>query len=243
MNNALLDEHLTGGGMKQADADALVKGVSHLNTFQVKKDGSVVKSNAEASFWKGYVMAILLSMTTMIYGMNVARSIIQEKTSRIFEVMLATAKPGDMLAGKLIGVGAVGLTQIAIWLVAGAAILFSPFAAALLTGEFAIHFSWTEACSVSGLLRARLPALQFAVCGPRRHLRDRAGAADVHAAGRGAHVAQLRADPAHHQRLELLLVGRGLVLSAHRAHHHVSAHGLGDSAGVAVRSLHRPDDA
>ena len=144
LNHAMLDERLTGGGMKQADADALVNGVS-IETFQAKKDGSVTKSNAEASFWKGYVMAILLSMTTMIYGMNVARSIIQEKTSRIFEVMLAMAKPGDLLAGKLIGVGAVGLTQIAIWLAAGAAILVTPFAAAMMTGEFAIHVSWTEA--------------------------------------------------------------------------------------------------
>jgi ABC-2 type transport system permease protein len=83
-------------------------------------------------------------MTTMIYGMNVARSIIQEKTSRIFEVMLATAKPGDMLAGKLIGVGAVGLTQIVIWLITGSAILGSAFAAPLLSDDFAIHFSWTE---------------------------------------------------------------------------------------------------
>jgi len=144
LNHAMLDEGLTGGGMKRIAADALVNGVS-IETFQVKKDGSVVKSNAQASFWKGYVMAFLLSMTTMIYGMNVARSIIQEKTSRIFEVMLAIAKPGDLLAGKLIGVGAVGLTQIAIWLVAGAAILFSPFAAALLTGDFAINVTWTEA--------------------------------------------------------------------------------------------------
>jgi ABC-2 type transport system permease protein len=76
--------------------------------------------------------------------MNVARSIIQEKTSRIFEVMLAIARPGDMLAGKLIGVGAVGLTQIAIWLVAGAVILMTPFAAAILTGEFAVHVSLAE---------------------------------------------------------------------------------------------------
>jgi ABC-2 type transport system permease protein len=49
-----------------------------------------------------------------------------------------------MLAGKLIGVGAVGLTQIAIWLVAGAVILMTPFAAAILTGEFAIHVSLAE---------------------------------------------------------------------------------------------------
>jgi ABC-2 type transport system permease protein len=83
-------------------------------------------------------------MTTIIYGMNVARSIIQEKTSRIFEVMLATARPSDMLAGKLIGVGAVGLTQIVIWVVTGTALLVSPLAAALLTGDFAVHFSWAE---------------------------------------------------------------------------------------------------
>jgi ABC-2 type transport system permease protein len=144
LDDALVDADLTSAGLKQADADAVVKGTS-LATFQVKKDGSVVKSNAQSAFWKGYVMAILLSMTTMIYGMNVARSIIQEKTSRIFEVMLATAKPSDLLAGKLIGVGSVGLTQIVIWLVAGAAILAAPFTAALLSGEWAVHFSWVEA--------------------------------------------------------------------------------------------------
>ncbi len=144
LNHALVDERLVRGGMKQAEADALVAGVA-IETYQVKENGSEVKSNAEASFWKGYLMAFLLSLTTMIYGMNVARSIIQEKTSRIFEVMLAIAKPGDLLAGKLIGVGAVGLTQIAIWLVTGAAILFSPFAAAVMSGEFAVHVSWTEA--------------------------------------------------------------------------------------------------
>jgi ABC-2 type transport system permease protein len=143
LNNGMVEALLTGAGMKVSQADAVVKGIS-IDTYQIKKDGSVVKSNARASFWKGYVMAILLSMTTMIYGMNVARSIIQEKTSRIFEVMLATAKPSDMLAGKLIGVGAVGLTQIVIWLVTGAAIFISPFAAALMTGDFAISFSWTE---------------------------------------------------------------------------------------------------
>ena len=104
-----------------------------------------MKSNAIISFYKGYVMAILLSMTTIMYGLNVARSIIQEKTSRIFEVMLAIAKPGDMLAGKLIGVGAVGLTQILIWVFAGAAILGSAFAAPILSGDFAVHFSWVEA--------------------------------------------------------------------------------------------------
>jgi ABC-2 type transport system permease protein len=144
VNHAMLDARLTAGGMEQTAADKLVDGVP-MQTFQVKKDGSVVKSNAAASFYKGYIMAILLSMTTMIYGMNVARSIIQEKTSRIFEVMLSITRPSDMLAGKLIGVGAVGLTQIGIWLVAGTIIIGTPYAATMLSGDFAVHISVTEA--------------------------------------------------------------------------------------------------
>ncbi len=147
LKNALdagyIDEHLTGGGLTAAEANAVAKGIP-IETYQVRSDGTVVKSNAAASFWKGYVMAFLLSLTTMIYGMNVARSVIQEKTSRIFEVMLATVKPTDMLAGKLIGVGAVGLTQIAIWLAAGLAISASPFTAAMMTSQFSVHFSWIE---------------------------------------------------------------------------------------------------
>jgi ABC-2 type transport system permease protein len=55
-------------------------------------------------------------MVILIYGMNVARSIIEEKTSRVFEVLLATIKPEEMMAGKVIGVGSVGLTQVAVWL-------------------------------------------------------------------------------------------------------------------------------
>jgi ABC-2 type transport system permease protein len=143
VNHALLGARLQSGGLQREAADNLVKGIP-LETFQVRKDGSVVKSNATASFWKGYVMAILLSMTTMVYGMNVARSIIQEKTSRIFEVMLAIARPSDMLAGKLIGVGAVGLTQIGIWLIAGAILIGTPMAASFLSGDYAVHISMVE---------------------------------------------------------------------------------------------------
>ena len=53
----------------------------------------------------------------MFYGVNVAQSVVAEKTSRVFEVMLASAKPESLMLGKLLGVGAVGLTQMAIWIV------------------------------------------------------------------------------------------------------------------------------
>jgi len=144
LNHALAFERMTASGMKKAEVDALLKQIK-VDTLQVDKAGHEVKSSGFGSYIKGYIMALLLSMTTMIYGMNVARSIIQEKTSRIFEVMLAIAKPSDMLAGKLIGVGAVGLTQIAIWVVAGGLLAGTAVAGPILSGQLAIHLSWAEA--------------------------------------------------------------------------------------------------
>jgi ABC-2 type transport system permease protein len=143
LNHAVVRARLTGRGIEAANVDALLKNVT-IETKQINKNGMEVKSNAMTSFYKGYLMAFLLSMTTLIYGMNVARSIIQEKTSRIFEVILAIARPSDMLAGKLIGVGAVGLTQITIWTVAAAAIAGSALAGPILSGTLSIHFSWVE---------------------------------------------------------------------------------------------------
>ena len=143
LNHAIAMERMTARGMKPAEVNDLLKNVK-LDTLQVSKEGKEVKSSGFGSYLKGYIMALLLSMTTMIYGMNVARSIIQEKTSRIFEVMLAITRPSDMLAGKLIGVGAVGLTQIAIWVFMGGVIAGYPAAMATLSGTFSIHVSWVE---------------------------------------------------------------------------------------------------
>jgi ABC-2 type transport system permease protein len=90
------------------------------------------------------MMLLLLSMPIMLYGLDMARAIIEEKTSRIFEVLLSIARPDDLLAGKLVGVGAVGLTQIAIWIAATLLFMGTALAASVLTGDFAIHFSWME---------------------------------------------------------------------------------------------------
>jgi len=74
------------------------------------------RSYSMLSYAAPYLMAFVLYFSVIYYGMNVARSVVQEKTSRIFEVLLATTRPQSLMAGKLLGVGAVGLTQIAIWL-------------------------------------------------------------------------------------------------------------------------------
>ena len=143
LNRAVTNQRLIANGVKQADADAALKSVS-IDTLQLDKDGRIAKTKGASPFFKSLIMALLLSMPIMLYGLDMARAIIEEKTSRIFEVMLSVARADDLLAGKLVGVGAVGLTQIAIWMIAAMLFMGSALAATALTGDFAIHFSWME---------------------------------------------------------------------------------------------------
>src|SRR5665213_554425 len=113
IGHALAREALMQQSVSSVQAKALMKDVE-LNTRQLKNGQSSV-SDAGKSFWGAYAMALLLYFVVVFYGMNVAHSVVAEKTSRVFEVLLATARPESLMAGKLLGVGAAGLTQMGIW--------------------------------------------------------------------------------------------------------------------------------
>ena len=106
---ALTREQLAKSGMATGQVDALLRPVE-LASSNGRGD------HAGAAVASAYGMYFLMYFVILFYGMNVARSIIEEKTSRVFEVLLATIRPSEMLAGKVIGVGAVGLTQVGIWI-------------------------------------------------------------------------------------------------------------------------------
>lgn len=108
---ALIRQRLLATGMAQDQVDAMMKSVD-LTAGDKKQEG------AGAAVASAYAMYFLMYFIILFYGMNVARSIIEEKTSRVFEVMLASVKPDEMLAGKVVGVGAVGLTQVGVWITA-----------------------------------------------------------------------------------------------------------------------------
>jgi ABC-2 type transport system permease protein len=144
VNRGAVHERLIAHGINQADAGAIGSYVL-VNSLQLSTSGKAGKSIETGVYGKVIAMAFLISMPILLYGMNMARAIIEEKTSRIFEVMLAIAKADDLLAGKLLGVGAVGLTQVAIWVAAAALITGSALAAPLLKGDIALHFSLAEA--------------------------------------------------------------------------------------------------
>lgn len=134
VNHALVESRLVGRGIPADDVAPLTKRVDI--TTMVYRDGKESPSSALSTLFFGEAMAFLLTFTVVMYGMNVGRSVIQEKTSRIFEVMLSTVKASDMLAGKLIGIGAVGLTQIAIWIALGAVLLSSALVTSWMQGGF-----------------------------------------------------------------------------------------------------------
>jgi ABC-2 type transport system permease protein len=116
IGDALVREALMNHGVASSQADGLLHDVD-LKTRQVK-NGEALAADASKSFWGAYIMAFILYFAVVFYGMNVAHSVVAEKTSRVFEVLLATAKPEALMAGKLMGVGAAGLTQMGVWITA-----------------------------------------------------------------------------------------------------------------------------
>ena len=79
----------------------------------------------------GVAGAFILYFALLVYGAMVLRSVLEEKTGRIVEVILSSVRPWELMLGKILGVGAVGLTQLLIWVVFGA-LLLTLGAAALL---------------------------------------------------------------------------------------------------------------
>lgn len=77
------------------------------------QDASAMTSVIGAAI--GGLMGLIMYFALFIYGMMVMRSVMEEKMNRIVEVMISSVKPFQLMLGKIIGVGAVGLTQLAIW--------------------------------------------------------------------------------------------------------------------------------
>ena len=142
VNHALVEHRLVKQGIPEAQVAPLT-GTVDVKTM-LYRQGKETPSSALSTLFFGEGMAILLTFAIVMYGMNVGRSVIQEKTSRIFEVMLATVKATDMLAGKLIGIGGVALTQIAIWIVFGAILLSSALVESWMSGYARPQVSVTE---------------------------------------------------------------------------------------------------
>jgi ABC-2 type transport system permease protein len=87
------------------------------------KEGGEKKSSAAAASVIGGLCAFLIYLSVFIYGAQVMRSITEEKTSRIVEIIISSVKPFQLMIGKIVGVALVGLTQFGLWIVLSIGVL------------------------------------------------------------------------------------------------------------------------
>jgi ABC-2 type transport system permease protein len=88
------------------------------NMRSYEDHGNTIKESSQGlSFVIGYISGILIYILTFIYGAMVMRGVMEEKTTRIAEVVISSVKPFQLMMGKITGIGMVGLTQFLLWIV------------------------------------------------------------------------------------------------------------------------------
>jgi ABC-2 type transport system permease protein len=121
IEDLIRNQKLKESGLTQADVDKLKSNVD-INIKKIAETGEDEDSSAGASTIIAYVAGILMFMFIMIYGIQVMRGVIEEKTSRIIEVMISSVKPFQLMMGKIVGIALVGLTQFILWIILTASI-------------------------------------------------------------------------------------------------------------------------
>lgn len=113
VNGGIRRARLQARGVSPDEADELLKSVDLASS---RIEGGKQKSASDlGTFLASFGLAFTVYMTLIMYGMSTMRSVLEEKTSRIMEVLLSSVNAKELMAGKVIGVGAVGLTQTAVW--------------------------------------------------------------------------------------------------------------------------------
>lgn len=113
LSKVLRQARLAKSGVDPAVLKDALRGAD-LKTTKVS-GGKATGESGTASFVIGYFMAFILYFSVVLYGQQTMMSVIEEKTSRIMEVLASSVRPFQMLLGKVLGVGSVGLLQMAIW--------------------------------------------------------------------------------------------------------------------------------
>lgn len=122
------DIKLTRSGLTEEQLDQLKTNVN-IDSFNITETGDEKKSDAGFTFGIGYVMGFMIYIFLFVYGGQVMQGVIEEKNSKIVEVIVSTVKPFHLMIGKVIGVASVGIFQFLIWIVLMSVISFVGMAA------------------------------------------------------------------------------------------------------------------
>jgi len=116
---AIENKMLQDAGIQKSQLDSIhtQSQDATLNTVEEGDNNSTRESNQWLAYGIGYGSGFLIYLTMLIYGMMVLRGVMEEKTNRIAEVIVSSVKPFQLMMGKIVGIGAVGITQFLIWIV------------------------------------------------------------------------------------------------------------------------------
>jgi ABC-2 type transport system permease protein len=163
LNRILQYQRLSANGLTTDKAEQLLKPVK-VEAVRLEH-GKESKGGGGGKFLEVVVMVMLLYMAVLLYGISVMRSVLEEKTSRILEVLLSSATSTQLMTGKLLGVGAVGLTQILVWVVIAGVFALPAMAMQPSFSELQIPISVLLAFAIFFLLGYLLYSTMYATIG------------------------------------------------------------------------------
>jgi ABC-2 type transport system permease protein len=131
VNSVVIEKRLNKEGLDSSKITEYLKRIRWKNN-KVTKRG--VEEDTGGTFIIAYFLVLILYMTLFFYGSIIMRGVIEEKTSRVVEVVLSSLKPFQLMMGKLLGIAAVGFTQYTIWALFGLAV--SKYGGSLVSGIF-----------------------------------------------------------------------------------------------------------
>jgi len=121
LTDVVLKRRLTAEGLDYDRVRVLTSAIE-VEMNQLTQEGSVQKKHFLGEYGVVFVFVMILYTAILSWGMTIAKSIVEEKGSRIVEVLLSSLSARDLMVGKLVGVGLAGLTQLALWTVMGLAL-------------------------------------------------------------------------------------------------------------------------
>jgi ABC-2 type transport system permease protein len=118
LSSIIIAKRLRGEGLDPEKIGQYMRPV-RLETKKVTTRG--VERDTGGTFMISFVLVIILYTTVLFYGQIILRGVIEEKSSRVVEIVLSSLRPFQLMAGKILGIAAVGFTQYAIWALFGIA--------------------------------------------------------------------------------------------------------------------------
>ncbi|HLX38807.1 MAG TPA: ABC transporter permease, partial [Candidatus Binataceae bacterium] len=110
-NRMRMEDH----GLSADQINDMLRGANVEMRFSTSGTRSAREGRDAAAIITVLLLATVLFITLLSYGVMIMRSVLEEKASRVIEVLLCSATPDELMAGKILGVGAVGLLQVVVW--------------------------------------------------------------------------------------------------------------------------------